>query len=666
MVHPATRTLQQNGPLPPNTPQSYQSPPAAQPNNANTSSLLTVPGAQPSPDSNSSSPTFNEAPDAEHVYKGLVSEQYPGLLLPPNALPSIEVKVFSSRLRPSRLSFLAPRPQEEDPVFILAIYSRSDNKQLWRVEKTIATLPALDSQLRSLCDLHAKLPDRALFGGHAPAKIDARRTALNQYFDTILETPMTEQGALIVCDYISADVIGAQAGDRLNPEPTLAPVEPVPKTRQRKEGYLTKRGKNFGGWKARFFVLDGPEFRYYEIEGGAHLGTIKLQNAQIGKQSQQQSNQSPQRKDDTEDNQYRHAFLILEPKRKDSSSLVRHVLCAENDEERDAWVDALLQHVDWPEDPSPVELPVPAATRLQKPQPSQDSVRSLRKDSPDQENQDRLQSLSYDDTIAAEAPVRGPHAREALQSKPARGSPKSSTFTQDSSGHYPAISGPSNGAPIKDAEFWGNKSTSGQTAVKDKKRSIFGFRGRGGSSDLAPVQISSSQAPSQAELRGPPPNRSIFGIPLQEAVEYSQPIGVTVPLPAVVYRCLEYLQEKKAINEEGIFRLSGSNIVIKGLRERFNVEGDIRLLDGQYYDVHAVASLLKLYLRELPASILTRELHLDFLKVLGKFQCSIQTWSATDQVQIWMSAARKFKRSTYWYTSYLMLISNSCVTCRRS
>ncbi|OAL06955.1 RhoGAP-domain-containing protein [Phaeosphaeriaceae sp. SRC1lsM3a] len=629
MIHPAARTLQQPGPLPPNTPQSYQSLPAAQPTTVPSSSLLAVPGAQPSPDSNSSSPTLNEVPDAEHVYRGLVSDQYPGLLLPPNALPSIEVKVFSSRLRPSRLSFLAPKPQDEDPVFILAIYSRSDNKQLWRVEKTIATLPTLDAQLRNLCDLQAKLPDRGLFGGHAPAKIDARRVALNQYFDTILETPMSEKAAILVCEYISADVIGAQSGDRLNPEPTLAPLEPAPKTRQRKEGYLTKRGKNFGGWKARYFVLDGPEFRYYEVEGGAHLGTIKLQNAQIGKQSQQQSNQSPQRRDESEDNQYRHAFLILEPKRKDSSSLVRHVLCAENDEERDAWVDALLQHVDWPEDSSPVEVPAPATSRLQKPLPSQDSGRSSRKDSPDVETQDRLQGLSYDDTVAAEAPVRGTHHREAMKSKPGRGSPVSSTFAQDSSGHYPAISGPSNGAPIKDVEFWGNKSTGGQTTVKDKKRSIFGFRGRGGSSDLAPVQISSQQSLSQPEIRAPPPNRSIFGIPLQEAVEYTQPIGVNLPLPAVVYRCLEYLQDKKAINEEGIFRLSGSNIVIKGLRERFNLEGDIKLLDGQYYDVHAVASLLKLYLRELPASILTRELHLDFLKVLDMDERSkkIQTFN---------------------------------------
>ncbi|KAH7348258.1 hypothetical protein BKA66DRAFT_504814 [Pyrenochaeta sp. MPI-SDFR-AT-0127] len=631
LVH-QTRPLQPAVPLPPNTPQSYQSPPAiqtqkpAQPSNNAASDFLKVPNAQPSPDSDAS--TLNEVSDAEHIYRGLVSDHYPGLLLPPNALPSIEVKVFSSRLRPSRLSFLAPRPQEEDPVFILAIYARSDNKQLWRVEKTIATLPTLDAQLRSMCDFHGRLPERALFSGHAPARIDARRVALNQYFDVMLETPMNEKTALIVCEYLSTDVIGAQAGDRLAPEASVGPTVSAPKTRQRKEGYLTKRGKNFGGWKARFFVLDGPEFRYYESEGGAHLGTIKLQNAQIGKQSQQQSNQSPQRRDDSEDNQYRHAFLILEPKRKDSSSLVRHVLCAENDEERDAWVDALLQHVDYPEESSPTEIQVAPSARLQKQQPSQDSARSQRKESPDIENQDRLQGLSYDDTVAAEAPVRGPNHREAMGVKPSRGSPKNSSFSQDALGHFPAISAPSNGTPIRDVGNWGNKLAPGPTAVKDKKRSIFGFRGRG-SSDLVPVQITNQLQPPVEQQRVLPPNRSIFGIPLQEAVDFTQPAGVTVPLPAVVYRCLEYLKVKQAISEEGLFRLSGSNIVIKGLRDRFNNEGDIRLLEGQYYDVHAVASLLKLYLRELPASILTRELHLDFLKVLDMDERSkkIQTFN---------------------------------------
>lgn len=558
-------------------------------------------------------------PDAEHVYRGLVSEQYPGLLLPPNALPSIEVKVFSSRLRPSRLSILAPRPQEEDPVFILALYARSNNKQLWRLEKTIAMLPALDAQLKSLSDFQGKLPDRILFSGHAPAKIDARRVALNRYFDAMLETNMSEKAALIVCDFFSTDVIGAQTGDRLTPEPTLAPAVSTPRTKGNKEGYLTKRGKNFGGWKARYFVLEGPEFRYYEVEGGAHLGTIKLLNAQIGKQSQQQSNQSPQRRDDGEDNQYRHAFLILEPKRKDSASLVRHVLCAENDEERDAWVDALLQHVDYHDETPPSEVKPAVPARLQKPQHNKAPDHSLSRDSPDAEQQhDRLQSLSYDDTVAAEAPVRGPNHRDVMGTKHSRGSPKNSSFPQDSTGHYPTISAPSNATPIQNAENWGNKSVAGPTPVKDKKRSIFGFRGRGGSSDLAPIQVSSTPLSIVAESRGLPSNRNIFGMTLQEAVEFSHPLGLGAQLPSVVFRCLEYLKEKNAIKEEGIFRLSGSNIVIKGLRDRFNSEGDIQLVEGPYTDVHAVASLLKLYLRELPASILTRELHLDFLKVLGK------------------------------------------------
>ncbi|KAF2809945.1 RhoGAP-domain-containing protein [Mytilinidion resinicola] len=505
-----------------------------------------------------------------------------------------------------------PKPQEEDPVYILAIHARSNGQQLWRVEKTIVALPNLDQQLRALCDFHGKLPDRGLFSGHAPAKIDARRTALNSYFEVMLDTPMNERAALLVCGFFSSDVIGAETDDpRTSPDSATAPsISSVSKGKARKEGYLTKRGKNFGGWKARYFILEGPEFRYYEAAGGAHLGTIKLQNAQIGKQSQQQSNQSPSRRDDDADNQYRHAFLILEPKRKDSSSLVRHVLCAESDEERDMWVEALLQHVD-PQDlnqtTSPTEKDSGSARGLGFPKGIQELGRSKAKESPDGGSQDTLQGMKYDDTVAGEAPVpRGPNQRDGTMD-----SPQHTAFSGDMHNH-PSISAPTNGVVIQNAEFWGNK-TLAPANVKDKKRSIFGFRGRS-SSDLAPGQLAIGQPIQQPELHHPA--RNVFGIPLAEAVEFSQPVGVDLFLPAVVYRCLEYLKAKNAYKEEGIFRLSGSNIVIKALRERFNTEGDIRLLDGQYYDVHAVASLLKLYLRELPASVLTRELHLDFLKVL--------------------------------------------------
>jgi RalA-binding protein 1 len=155
---------------------------------------------------------------------------------------------------------------------------------------------------------------------------------------------------------------------------------------------------------------------------------------------------------------------------------------------------------------------------------------------------------------------------------------------------------------------------------KQKKRSFFGFgsskpRPSGESLEALPNDSSTNLTQMSVEQHGPV--RAVFGAPLAEAVKYNHPVDVpNIELPAVVYRCIEYLDAQNAAMEEGIFRLSGSNVVIKQLRERFNTEGDVNLVtDEQYYDIHAVASLLKLYLRELPTTILTRELHLEFLAV---------------------------------------------------
>jgi hypothetical protein len=111
-----------------------------------------------------------------------------------------------------------------------------------------------------------------------------------------------------------------------------------------KRGYLTKRGKNFGGWKSRYFELDSPVLRYYTSfagvsSAGEYLGSIRIRGAQIGRQQ----NPGPE-----EENQaYRHALLILEPNRKDPSNPIKHVLCAESDRKRDEWVEALLQYVNY-------------------------------------------------------------------------------------------------------------------------------------------------------------------------------------------------------------------------------------------------------------------------------------------------------------------------------
>ncbi|KAL4896397.1 hypothetical protein BDV59DRAFT_198782 [Aspergillus ambiguus] len=571
-------------------------------------------------------------PKSSVIYQGLVSDEYPGLLLPPNALPVIQVKVSSSRLRPSRNSLLGSRPLEEEPVFTLSVFSRSDRKELWRVEKVIAALPQLDYQLRQLSVNHMRLPDRSIFSGQSPAKIDARRAALNAYFGSLLDTDMDERAALVICQFLTSDAIEPRDDEtsllKGNNQGSLEILR-GPDGKPRKEGYLTKRGKNFGGWKARYFILHGPELKYFESPGGAHLGTIKIYNAQIGKQSQA-TNGSPSRVDDDSENQYRHAFLILEPKKKDSSALVRHVLCAESDEERDAWVEALLEYVEGPSENEGVGIPSgkPYSANPRNKAPangSRDSNKPADNQGPN--GPDTVQGFSFDDAVPAQPPVFGPSLDQQGPKSPML--PPGSFFDMSDAAQNnqpdqaqvssKVISGPTNGAVIQDAGAWGNKAT---TSAKEKKRSIWGFRTRS-SYDLA-SQLQANNEPPMTPSQNTFGERRdfvrpVFGIPLAEAVQFCPPQGegVDVDLPAVVYRCIEYLKAKGAESEEGIFRLSGSNVVVKALKERFNTEGDVDFLsDEHYYDVHAVASLFKQYLRELPTSVLTRELHIEFLRVL--------------------------------------------------
>lgn len=633
------RAPRQPIPMPPQTPLSFASPHLAraeayqqpqvqpQPQPAPSSLVHQVTSSpQESPDLDRPSTSSDPMPMTPgEIYRGLVTDQYPDLLLPPNALALIYVKTASSRMKPSRQSYITPKHSDDNPVFTLAVHERSDNKQLWRVEKTFAALAQLDDQVKIASSFRDRLPDKALFAGHAPAKVDARRGALDDYFNRMLDSITEERAAKIVCKYLSTDAIGASAGSdyfgRAAPAVDSRVGTPVHKPRPQREGYLTKRGKNFGGWKARYFIIDGASLKYFDARGGAQLGSIKLQNAQIGKQSNNSLNQQEE-----EEHQFRHAFLVLEPKKKDSSSLVRHVLCAESDEERDMWVDTLLQYVDYKDDEDDaasrpqqiikLDISGSRSPRLQK------SMNDLRPPSrtrdPAYHKPDPIRAVGYNDTVAGEAPVIGPSAPSARNidtpSPPHDGTFGSAADQQASKN--PQISGPTNLQVISNAGDWGMKPPPTPGQSKDKKRSIFaGFRGRS-SSDLGPNDkgLSPGMAPDYYASGG---IRAVFGVPLAEAVEFARPGDVPTELPAVVYRCIEYLLLKNAIAEEGIFRLSGSNIVIKALKDRFNTEGDIDLTaDPMGYDMHAVASLLKLYLRELPSSILTRELHLEFLQCL--------------------------------------------------
>ncbi|KAJ2973156.1 hypothetical protein NUW58_g9009 [Xylaria curta] len=606
------RAPRQPIPLPPNTPKFHAI--SAEPPNP----------TSPMPLYAADKPSRLEQIEHTKIFRGLTTEEYPDLLLPPNALPSIAVKVASSRMRPSRASLLSLTQLEEDPVFTLAILSRSAGGELWRVEKDTSSLAKLDQRMKQCSSFTAKTPDRSLFSGHAPAKLDARRTVLDNYLDELLNTPLDLPTAIELCKYLSTNALPPNSDDTSLPNDSNGETGPQkgPGGRPFKNGYLTKRGKNFGGWKARYFVLDSPNLKYYEAPGGAHLGTIKLLNAQIGKQAQHNTDGSPAgtSNGDEPDNQYRHAFLVLEPKKKDASSYVKHVLCAESDRERDQWVDTLLRWIDY-RDPNEDEASLKPGTHGHGSQTHVTGANAKKKmygqgkpQGPRDESQEALIGMSYDTAKQGDLPDGAPPRRRGTASPELIEKPVASLYT---------ISAPRDPHIISDSALWGSKTNLLQPGPsieekKQRKRSFFGFgpKARSSSDDQDPLYNSSggSTPQPQSDFRGPV--RQVFGAPLAEAVRYCGPVDTNVPLPAVVYRCIQYLDLKNAILEEGIFRLSGSNVVIKQLRERFNQEGDVNILtDETYYDIHAVASLLKLYLRELPTTILTRDLHMQFVAV---------------------------------------------------
>ena len=141
---------------------------------------------------------------------------------------------------------------------------------------------------------------------------------------------------------------------------------------------------------------------------------------------------------------------------------------------------------------------------------------------------------------------------------------------------------------------------------------------------LEALNIGSKEAP-QYSLN----NNFIFGATLEESLKLSSHVYQGIhELPSVMYRCLEYLYKNHGLQEEGVFRLSGSSALIKSLQEQFNREYDVDLCEynqkvssganansnlnyqdvdefssnkrNGYIDINTVTGLLKLYLRKLP------------------------------------------------------------------
>uniref|UniRef100_A0A8C0HQX9 Rho-GAP domain-containing protein n=1 Tax=Buteo japonicus TaxID=224669 RepID=A0A8C0HQX9_9AVES len=132
--------------------------------------------------------------------------------------------------------------------------------------------------------------------------------------------------------------------------------------------------------------------------------------------------------------------------------------------------------------------------------------------------------------------------------------------------------------------------------------------------------------------------RSTFGVPLETLIQDATQCGV----PFLVTQMVEYL-EVFGLERVGIFRISGSVNKIKKLKQKYNQGEKVDLVsDG---DVDSVASLLKLFLKELPVAVFPdnicsenlRQLlsclpkaHQNLLQFLSAFLLKVATYSAVN------------------------------------
>ncbi|KAG0069820.1 hypothetical protein BGZ89_002081 [Linnemannia elongata] len=98
------------------------------------------------------------------------------------------------------------------------------------------------------------------------------------------------------------------------------------------------------------------------------------------------------------------------------------------------------------------------------------------------------------------------------------------------------------------------------------------------------------------------PTTPLFGSSLEEAIRMSHIPG-TPMVPAILVRCAEFL-EAKGIDEVGLYRVPGSHASVQKLKLMFDSGKDHNLLAMDAIDPNDIATLLKLYLRELPTPLL--------------------------------------------------------------
>ncbi|RUS73722.1 hypothetical protein EGW08_018528 [Elysia chlorotica] len=133
---------------------------------------------------------------------------------------------------------------------------------------------------------------------------------------------------------------------------------------------------------------------------------------------------------------------------------------------------------------------------------------------------------------------------------------------------------------------------------------------------------------------------ALFSQSLEEILSWGPQAGTQIPF--IITECVEYLV-KNALDVEGIFRLPGRQSVIKDIISRFERAQKVNF-DEEETDVHAVASVLKAFLRDLPDSIIPCSLFQRFMNFALRFQgatCETEKGAVVGELASAMSAIPK-------------------------
>ena len=102
----------------------------------------------------------------------------------------------------------------------------------------------------------------------------------------------------------------------------------------------------------------------------------------------------------------------------------------------------------------------------------------------------------------------------------------------------------------------------------------------------------------------------MFGVPLYEQ-QYTR-AGV----PLVICKCIEFIEDN-GMEDVGLYRVSGRSKQIDDLTLQFDQDCRSLVINPEVFTVHDVTGVFKRFLRALPQSLLTTELHSKFISTVG-------------------------------------------------